>query len=333
MTNININIVNYLGNEAEDKVRFDKRKSALVKQLEYFKDKPNINVVVWDQCNCTDLHTQYDWVKWLDTPRGNLCVSRNRILKDFYASDDDWMVMTDNDLSIYDYSHEQHLDGEIIFEKLPGLLQQITGKIASFHINNPRSTDVCQSRYKVDGKWDPLLIDNWVFANCIKYGGMIFTSNTRKHFGKEYYNWDDLESHEDWEWRSQMAVDGLVTARLCNLFLKEFSSGDYSTIFKQELVEVKDDEDTPFDALFAVEKQAPEKKPKFKKMDNHRTQSYLNSDLRIGKYYSEKYGSEFLTTKAPYKMNYNHVRSLMAASSVWNYENKKYGKVLLIPKE
>lgn len=175
-------------------------------------------------------------------------VGRNKILRKFYDSNDDWICVADDDIVLLNqdefnnHPNVKYLEGvefptlnyidfltnnERLFEShfLP----------TSFCPTNPVGVEgmwVCQRLSKLFGEYKR----HWVFERLTNLSCMFFHRNTKKLYDKEFYQDETLPAAEDWEWSMRQIDEGLTTARLTNIVCGEITGKGDSAVFPGETI-------------------------------------------------------------------------------------------------
>lgn len=226
-----IHITNYLGNDAQaNKTGITIRQSrerTLGLVLDALCDHwKNIEVVLWNQQPYDPQHRN---VRVIDTLPQPVAGARNEILRTFYASDDDWCAIFDNDIGVY-HDDKDRLDTNEFINDPKAVLDQLTGRVAAFAPFHPQHTpyDVLRSR----GRWNWDVTNHWLLLPTLHLNAMVFHSNYKKIYGQEFYYDETLDILEDCDFAIQLWRAGLFVGKLQNVFMKEYSNK--STIFKTE---------------------------------------------------------------------------------------------------
>lgn len=227
-----IHITNYLGNSSQANktgttIR-QSRERSLGQVLEalttYWQE---VEVVLWNQ---QPYQPKQGNVSVIDTITQPVASARNEILRNFYASDDDWCAIFDNDIGVY-HDDKDRLDTNEFIANPQILLRQLTGKVAAWAPFHPQHTPYDAIREK-NGKWNADVLNHWLFLPTIHLNGLVFHSNYPKIYGKEFYYDQTLDIMEDSDFAIQLWRAGLFVGKLQNVFMKEYSNK--STIFKTE---------------------------------------------------------------------------------------------------
>ena len=224
-----IHITNYLGNDAQANKSGTTIRQSRERTLGLVLDAltnhwRGVEVVLWNQ---QPYQPKLRNVRVIDTLPQPVASARNEILRNFYASDDDWCAIFDNDIGVY-HDNKDRLDTNEFIDNPKKILDQLTGKVAAFALFFPRQTPY--DAIKSGGKWTNDVLTNWVFESTINLNGLVFHSNYKKLFGKEFWYDEALDVWEDVDFAIQLQQAGLFVGKLQNVFMKEYSNK--STIFK-----------------------------------------------------------------------------------------------------
>lgn len=185
-----------------------------------------IDIVLWNQqpyqAKNTNIHI-------IETEPKPVAQARNQILKDFYASEDDWCAIFDNDIGVY-HDDKDRLDTNEFISNPNKILSQLTGKVAAFAPFFPQQTTY--EAIKEGKQWSYDVRTNWLFQPTIHLNGLVFHSNYKKIFGKEFFYDETLDIMDDLDFAIQLWRAGLFVGKLQNVFMKEYSNK--STIFKTQ---------------------------------------------------------------------------------------------------
>jgi hypothetical protein len=231
-----IHITNYLGNDAQANktgttIR-QSRERTLGLVLNALNDHwQGVEVVLWNQQPYQPKHRN---VRVIDTLPQPVASARNEILRNFYASDDDWCAIFDNDIGVY-HDGKDRLDTNEFIANPQKILNQLTGKVAAFAPFFPQQTPY--NAIRNGNKWSSDVSNNWVFQSTIHLNGLVFHSNYKKLFNQEFYYDETLDIMDDLDFAIQLWRAGLFVGKLQNVFMKEYSNK--STIFKTEPTFVK----------------------------------------------------------------------------------------------
>ena len=226
-----LHITNYLGNDAQANKSGTTIRQSRERTLGLVLDALNnhwreVEVVLWNQQPYQPKHRN---VRVIDTLPQPVASARNEILRNFYASDDNWCAILDNDIGVY-HDNKDRLDTNEFIRNPSALLDQITGKVSAFSLFFPQ-----QSPYdtiKQGTKWSLDVQNNWVFQPTIQLNALVFHSNYPKIFGQEFWYDETLDIMDDLDFAIQLQRAGLFVGKLQNVFMKEYSNK--STIFKTE---------------------------------------------------------------------------------------------------
>jgi hypothetical protein len=229
MTTMKIHITNYLGDQSQANktgttIR-QSRERTLGLVLTALNDHwQGIEVVLWNQQPYEPKHRN---VRVIDTLPQPVAGARNGILGNFYASDDDWCAILDNDIGVY-HDDKDRLDTRTFIDHPQRLLDQLTGRVAAFSPFHPQHTPYAALKDQ-SGTWNQMVKNNWLFQPTINLNGMVFHSNYPKIWGREFYYDETIDVLEDCDFACQLWKQGLFVGKLQNVFMKEYSNK--STIF------------------------------------------------------------------------------------------------------
>jgi hypothetical protein len=226
-----IHITNYLGNDAQANKLGTTIRQSRERTLGLVLDALNnhwreVEVVLWNQQPYQPKHRS---VRVVDTLPQPVASARNEILRNFYASDNDWCAIFDNDIGVY-HDGKDRLDTNEFIANPQKILDQLTGKVAAFAPFFPQQTPY--DAIKSGNKWSNDVLTNWLFLPTIHLNGLVFHSNYRKLYGQEFWYDETLDIMEDMDFAIQLWRAGLFVGKLQNVFMKEYSNK--STIFKTE---------------------------------------------------------------------------------------------------
>jgi hypothetical protein len=225
-----IHITNNLGSNAQANKSGTTIRQSRERSLEQVLDALNdhwqgVEVVLWNQQPYQPKHRN---VRVIDTLPQPVAAARNEILRNFYASDDDWCAIFDNDSGAY-HDDKDRLDSNEFIADPSKLLNQLTGKVAAFSPFDPVLTPYTTLQDK-KAQWLSDYKNNWVFKNSLMFRCQHWHSNYRKIYNKEFYYDESLDVWEDVDFAIQLQQAGLFVGKLQNYFMKEYSNK--STIFK-----------------------------------------------------------------------------------------------------
>lgn len=229
-----INIINYLGthtqaNKQGTTIR-EKREDVVRRQLEDLRDYwKNIQVRVWTQ------HDDWTPPTWIHDhrviPQQSPAQARNLVLKELYASNDDWCGIWDNDATLYLHDDKDRLDTPYITQYPDDFTDGVTGRIAHWvPYNAQQSPYKCLQRSPTDNRWRQIYLENirYVPTKHPK-GTMQFITNCQKIYGQSIYHDESLAVLEDLDFGVRLVKAGLKIAVCENIFLREIPNK--STIF------------------------------------------------------------------------------------------------------
>jgi len=149
-----------------------------------------------------------------DLPPG---AGRNRILKEFYASDRKWICIADDDI-VFDLARGQ---AQEFLQDPNAVLNRIDQEITSFGVMN-------NIHHRVDiTLTNPVVKNNWVFLRNYWIGCLMFHRNT----GGQYW-FHPTDVLEDMDWCIEQLLDHQRVATCMNLVMKNI--GLASTIFSNQ---------------------------------------------------------------------------------------------------
>jgi len=228
---IKIHITNYLGdnsqaNKTGTTIRQSRERTlglVLDAIITYWQE---VEVVLWNQ---QPYQPKQGNVRVIDTLPQPVASARNEILSNFFATNDDWCAIFDNDIGVY-HDDKDRLDTKEFIAKPLALLKELTGKVGAFAPFHPQHTPYDCLRSGND--WNNDVKNNWVFLPTIQLNGLVFHSNYKKIFGKELYYDTKLDIMDDLDFAIQLWREGIFVGKLQNVFMKEYSNK--STIFRTE---------------------------------------------------------------------------------------------------
>jgi hypothetical protein len=227
-----IHITNYLGNDSQANKTGTTIKQSRERTLGLVLDAlsehwQDVDIVIWNQ---QPYQPKNKNIAVINTNPKPVAQARNEILQDFYTSDDDWCAIFDNDIGVY-HDDKDRLDTIEFISNPNKILNQLTGKVAAFAPFFPQQTTYEAIKEK-NGRWISDVLNNWLFLPTIHLNGLVFHSNYKKLFGKEFYYDETLDIMEDADFAIQLNQAGLFVGKFQNVFMKEYSNK--STIFKTE---------------------------------------------------------------------------------------------------
>lgn len=163
---------------------------------------------------------------------------RNKILRKFYDSNEDWLCMADDD--VYILNEEQFKNhgnvkflGDVDLPKL-NYKKFLTDNDEIFnyeyaptafmgtHIN--KIGGMFTSKRLRDAYLTPEYDNNWVFERVYKFAQLYFIQNIKKKYNKEIFQDTTLEAAEDWDFAMQLVDKGFTTAWLTNIIQAEVTT-------------------------------------------------------------------------------------------------------------
>jgi len=226
---------------------------ALDKQLNWMKDRPGYNIIVWDQDSPEGTAEKYPWATWKRVSVKSVGEARSEIFKDFFQTDEDWCSVWDNDVTILGHSYDRHLDGFHFFDALIPMLDSYTGLVGSIVPSNGANAGYTQAVSRTssgeDGEWLASVNENWLVRPTFECGSVTFLCNLKKHWDIELYqHWDYM--HEDWAWRGLLAMHGIPFGATSNFYLKDYTGTAKSSLFTDNVQRKNDYAEA--DAFFAT---------------------------------------------------------------------------------
>ena len=186
------------------------------------------------------------------------CIARNKLLRNFYDSNDDWICIADDDLVLMTEKEFKELGsvkalvGEVDYPKL---------NYREFLKNNEQlfnNTDLPISfsptrSVNLAGRWsmvrlakqynrwpDSQIFNNyWVFERFPKAAAIFFHQNIKKKFNKEFFQDESLDGLQDWSWAMDQIEAGFAVGQLTNIIYKEISKR--TVLFKGKTVKESQD--------------------------------------------------------------------------------------------
>lgn len=169
------------------------------------RTKENITdrTVAWWEGKGFNVHVEYN--------DGQLpAYGRNRILQKFYASNEPWLCMIDDDITL----DETRGDYAEFLSDPVSVLSKTPEHISSVHALN-------NIHIRVDYTYkDPIYKTHWRFERDFNMSKIVFHKRT----GNEWYQRTDIPALEDYDWAFQQLKDGYVCSRLNNIVLKEMGT-------------------------------------------------------------------------------------------------------------
>ena len=169
------------------------------------------------------------WSKYVDTEievdhTPFPCWGRNECLKRFYASNDEWCCIVDDDCTIHLNTGNVlgkfpiHLEAEYFLNNMEEILNKLPKDVALISpMNGVRvATNIEQA--------EDVVHNNWCFRRAWDLGKIVFVRNMRKHMRKEFYQRTDLPYAEDAEWVYQHIKAGFWTGNIRNIVVRELGN-------------------------------------------------------------------------------------------------------------
>ena len=193
----------------------------------------------------------YDWkVIPIYNDKQHPSKARNKLLRNFYDSNEDWICIADDDQVLMteeefkDFGAVRTIVGEVDYPKL-NYRQFLTNNEQIFNNENLPISFGPSSCVNLAGRWNMVRLakqyndsqifnDNWVFERFAKVAYILFQQNTKKKFNKEFFQDTSIGGLEDWEFSMQQIDNGFATARLDNIICKEISKR--TSLFEAETV-------------------------------------------------------------------------------------------------
>ena len=169
--------------------------------------------------------------------------SRNKLLEFFYNTDEDYMVMCDDDTTLYPYYDCFDLLKEMSINPNKFISLDVIGSV------NPMMTGFKQEIYNNINTF----IDNYVFVPIVfKSFAFSIVKNFKKYYNKEYYFIDIPGMSEDYELFIRLALDNISLKSCSTFIMKTPNEESVSTLFdsreqrRQSLVKTKEYLSTKF---------------------------------------------------------------------------------------
>ena len=188
-------------------------------------------------------------------------VGRNKVLREFYDSNDDWVCIADDDavLLTEDVFKSRYVNSGL--KKHLNLKDDLTFPnldYKHFLTNNEKifenkllpTTFSAVRQIGQAGRFEVIKLleninnevfkNNWIFERNPKLAHLYFHQNTKKKYNKEFYQNEELPCCEDWEWSIRQINAGLTTATLTNIIADQIA-GATGTHAKSSLFKTLDD--------------------------------------------------------------------------------------------
>lgn len=227
MAKIIAGIISYMGHSKETQ---EKRLEVHNQQLDWFKQQKFTKKDLW----IVSQKYQKDWYRkkdatyydaWFEEAKLKPGAARNYLLRMFYDSDADWIILADND-SILDERNK----GDIIDWLRNNDQDQV-------HCFVPVAPNVPgQGAWKEYFEQKTALEDYWVFERGKTKTSFMFLKNLKKHYGFELF-FDEGErflSGEDWAFGIELIQAGFRAMWCRNIVLKEMGGMKHSGTWKPE---------------------------------------------------------------------------------------------------
>lgn len=218
-----IGITSYLPN---DSIIREKRLAIHREQLDWFKQAlPDQKIIgCYQNYGYTPVPNESSDNLIFDSGIG-MCEARNKLLEKFYGSDDDVLILCDDDVWFYDYYDSRNFLKDIEKFNDWGLIQILSPMHSPFKEANYKNIEVIQ--------------DNWILepGTTILGVGLYILSNLKKRYCKEYYfdssikSWE-LSGYEDVDFFLQLYRDRIPIYK-CNQLIEKSKEGG-STLFHTE---------------------------------------------------------------------------------------------------
>jgi|TARA_Y100000310_G_scaffold204791_1_gene205039 hypothetical protein len=191
-------------------------------------------------------------------------VGRNKVLRKFYDSNDDWVCIADDDAILLTedifksryvnsgLKSHLNLSEDLTFPKLD-YKHFLTNNEKLFKNKYLPTTFTAIRQIGLQGRFEIIDLlkninndvykNNWIFHRAPKvFGTLCFHQNTKKKYNKEFYqkNRKELPSLQDWEWSIQQINAGLTTAVLTNIIINDIT-GPTGTRGKSSLFKTLDE--------------------------------------------------------------------------------------------
>ena len=167
-------------------------------------------------------------------------LGRNKLLRKFYDSNDDWLCIADDDIILVseeefrEHGSVKAIHGEINYPRL-NYREFLTNNEQLFNNKTLPTCFGAVSSVNLAGRWNMVnlakqynnsqVFDNhWVFERSIKLAGICFIQNIKKKYDKEFFQDENIPAAEDWEFAMQLIDNGFSTALLNNIQFKENST-------------------------------------------------------------------------------------------------------------
>lgn len=221
---LRIGIISYLPND--EKVRQDRIK-AHHKQLALMY-KLNCPIYILSQSYQDSDFVENDVIHYIKHEKGiGPANARNELLRQFYNSEDDWMLLCDDDRYFYDYYDIFTFFNEII-----------NNSKKFIDLDYIRTHSANKLPFKKLIYENPLNLTNYVFEDTQTIGdtGIALVRNFKKYYSKELY-YNDLkaengEGYEDKDFCCILKLNGIKTHILTTFISSSYNYTESSTIFK-----------------------------------------------------------------------------------------------------
>lgn len=224
-----VGIISYL---PEDIAIREQRKSAHQKQLEWLRDiLPDVQIYVVQRGYREEDFV--DGIHYLESSHGP-GASRNALLKTLYSTDEDFMLLLDDDFGLYDYYGGDEMLREV--NNHPEKFMELD----LINFSNP--TKAGFRKPMMDNKE---IVEKYYTFNSIasKQLNLSIVKNFKKYYNKEYFLYEEYTSFvsiaEDYEFIFQLLLDGLNAITCADLIGKSFSNISTVTDYNKKLSESK----------------------------------------------------------------------------------------------
>ena len=220
-----IGIISYL---PEDKQLKEKRLQAHKKQLSSFKTLlPQTDIYILAQNYKEQDYIQADNLHYIKFEKGiGPANARNELLKMFYNSNNDWMLLCDDDRYFYDYYNIMEF-----FKELHN------NPLKFSQLDYIRSHMATKLPFKKQIYEQPLNLTHYIFEDTqtINDTGIAIIRNFKKFYNKEIYYEDlkaeDGEGYEDKDFCCKLKLGGIKTHVLTTFISSSYNYTENSTLF------------------------------------------------------------------------------------------------------
>ena len=177
-----------------------------------------------------------------------LAEGRNKFLKEFYKSDDDWIIISDDDLILWedgmkivgfpDWDRTNSInttetfltDNSTFFNNIPDQTVLVT-PARGISFSPATRFDIWSYRYLYNNDYCK---DSWMLVHTKEIAGIMMMKNTKKHLDKEFYQDAVIPSLEDLEFAIQILDAGYNTAAVINIAYNSLTPASDSTLFSSQ---------------------------------------------------------------------------------------------------